>query len=69
MYSYSINCLGVAVKPFQITVRTDTACMRYTALAVSSPDAAVHAAELFGDIPCGITVTSHHEARHALSNR
>lgn len=46
------------MKPFQITVRTGTACRQYTAIADSSADAAIAAAELAGDTPCGITVTS-----------
>jgi hypothetical protein len=44
------------MKPFLITARTATACMTFSTLAHSSSDAAVMAAELLGDQPCGITV-------------
>lgn len=44
------------MKPFQITIRTNSQCIRYHALAASSGTAASAAAELFGDEPCGITV-------------
>lgn len=47
------------MKTFQITVRTATRCTTYSALAASSSQAAIDAADLFGDAPCGITVTSH----------
>lgn len=42
---------------FTITARTATTSITYSALAASSADAALDAAELFGDTPCGITVT------------
>jgi hypothetical protein len=45
------------MKPFTITARTAAHCIRYSALAMSSIDAAIAAADLFGDTPCGITVT------------
>jgi hypothetical protein len=46
------------MKPFHITARTATHCIRYGAIARSSIQAALDAAELFGDTPCGITVTA-----------
>ena len=42
---------------FQIAVRTATMRTRYSAPAASASDAWSNAADLFGDIPCGITVT------------
>jgi hypothetical protein len=51
--------------PFRITARTPTHCIRYSALAPSSSQAALDAAELFGDTPCGITVTCHGVGRAA----
>lgn len=44
---------------FQITVRTAAGRTIYSALAATSSDALMDAAELFGDTPCGITVISH----------
>jgi hypothetical protein len=44
------------MKTFHITVRSATGCIRYSALARSSSQAALDAAELFGDAPCGISV-------------
>lgn len=44
------------MKIFFITTRTITHYTRYTASAVSSSQAAIDAAEMFGDTPCGITV-------------
>lgn len=46
------------MKSFQITVRTATSCTTYSALAATSCDALMDAADLFGDAPCGITVTT-----------
>jgi hypothetical protein len=43
---------------FTITARTATGQrITYSALAACSADAARDAADLFGDTPCGITVT------------
>ncbi|MFZ3286214.1 MAG: hypothetical protein WA191_05145 [Telluria sp.] len=49
---------GRVVTPsFQITVRTGTHCTKFSALAESASDAWGKASELFGDTPCGISVT------------
>jgi len=45
-------------KPFLITVRTATACITFSALAVSSTAAAVLTAEVLGDQAYGITVVA-----------
>jgi hypothetical protein len=44
------------MKPFLVTARTATQCIRYRALAASSSQAAADASDLFGDEPCGVTV-------------
>jgi len=44
------------MKKFQITARTAASCIHYSALAFSSFDAALAAADLFGDEPCSISV-------------
>jgi len=48
---------GLTMLSFQIAVRTATMRTRYSAPAASASDAWSNAADLFGDIPCGITVT------------
>jgi hypothetical protein len=45
------------LKPFRVTARTATSCIHYSAIATSSANAAIDAAELFGDEPCSVTVT------------
>jgi hypothetical protein len=42
---------------FHITARTGTSRVEYSAIATSSIDAALDAADLFGDEPCSVTVT------------
>jgi hypothetical protein len=45
-------------QPFLVTVRTADQCTRYTdELSTSSAEAALKAAQLCGDTPCGVTVT------------
>jgi hypothetical protein len=46
------------MKPFLITARTATACITFSALAVSSIGAALLTAELLGDQAFGITVVA-----------
>lgn len=46
------------MRTFQVIVRTGATPLVYSALAASSAQAAEDAATRFGDIPCGITVTS-----------
>lgn len=46
------------MKPFLITVRTATACITFSALAISSTAAAVLTAEVLGDQAYGITVVA-----------
>lgn len=41
---------------FTVTVRTSASRTTFTTLASSSGDAYESAADLFGDMPCGITV-------------
>jgi hypothetical protein len=45
-------------RPFLITVRTATACITFSALAVSSTAAAILTAEVLGDQVYGITVVA-----------
>lgn len=45
------------MESFQITAHNGKRYLRYAALATSSVDAALAAADLFGDEPCSVTVT------------
>ena len=45
-------------RPFLITIRTATACITFSALAISSTAAAVMTAEMLGDQAYGITVVA-----------
>jgi hypothetical protein len=44
------------LKAFHITAHTGTCRVEYSAIATSSADAALDAADLFGDVPCSVTV-------------
>lgn len=44
------------MRTFHVTIRTSGDPTEYTAIARSSTEAFDHAAELFADQPCGITV-------------
>lgn len=44
------------MRAFDVTVRTNSHSMSYTAPAKSSSDAWMAAAELHGDVPCGVSV-------------
>jgi hypothetical protein len=45
-------------RPFLVTVRTATACITFSTLAVSSTAVAFLTAELLGDQPFGLTVVA-----------
>jgi hypothetical protein len=45
------------MKAFQITAHNGARFVRYSAIAACSVDAAIDAADLFGEEPCSITVT------------
>lgn len=51
------NEKGHLMESFQITAHNGKRYLRYAALATSSVDAALAAADLFGDEPCSVTVT------------
>ena len=46
------------MRPFIVTARTPIVNITFSALARSSGEAAMLAAELLGDQPCGITVVA-----------
>lgn len=46
------------MRPYLITARTPTVCLRFSTMARSSAEAAQLTAELLGDQPCGITVVA-----------
>lgn len=49
--------------PFSVIARTANHCVQYSAIAVSSVDAALVAVDLFDDEPCSVTVTPLQVAR------
>jgi hypothetical protein len=52
------------MKTFLITARTRLLSVTFRARARSSSEVAARACELFGDEPCGITVTLPREVPH-----